>query len=228
MNEKAGCTFATKWMFFQQGLLEEALAYDAWVHKYRIDIYSNSDMYRLTFLSVYSDKYIRLKLVRSPYQRAVSSYIHAIRTGYPIPELSKFLGRDIDKKNTFSFEEYLAFLEQTGVRKCDPHHRMQTEKAELSGKLKIDRVIKLEGSISKFRQIEDEYELKSADLLSFSQSIHHHKRINNEEYCGNRKFTRHERKFSQFQLFYNDTLKEKVANLYACDFKQYGYPLDEI
>lgn len=215
-------------MFFQLGILDKALAYDDWVHNYRRDIYYNSDNYRLIFLSVFSEQYTRIKLVRSPYQRAVSSYIHAIRTGYPIMELSKFLGREIGNKNTFSFEEYLAYLEQTGVKKCNPHHRVQTEKAELSGALKIDRVIKLEESIAEFRRIEEEYGLKSSDLVAFSQSIHNHKRINSEEYCGDRRFFRRERKFSQFQSFYNAASKKKVAALYACDFEQYGYPIDEI
>ena len=228
VNEKAGCTFATKWFFFQLGILEKALEYNDWIHKYRYDVYYKSDHYRLSFLSIFSKNYIRMKLVRSPYQRAVSSYIHAIRTRYANRELSEFLHRAIDDKNTFSFEEYLAYLEQTGVRKCNPHHRVQTEKAELSGSLKIDRLIWLEDSMPEFRRMEDEYGLITSDLSSLSQSIHHRKRVNDEEFCGDRKFFQRERNFSQFQSFYNDKLKEKVANLYASDFKQYGYPIDEI
>lgn len=228
VNEKAGCTFATKWLFFHLGILDEALEYDNWIHKYRYDIYYKSDSYRLNFLSIFSRRYTRIKLVRSPYQRAVSSYIHAIRTSYANRELSEFLGREIDETDTFTFEDYLAYLEKTGVRRCNPHHRIQAEKAELSGSLKIDRLIRLEESTEEFRRIEDEFGLQPSDLESLSQSAHHRNRIDSEEYCGNRKFGKREKKFSQYQSFYNDNLKEKVANLYACDFKQYNYPVDEI
>lgn len=228
VNEKAGCTFAAKWAFFQLGILEEALQYNEWVHRYRYDIYYKSDDYRLNFLSIFSPKYTRIKLVRSPYQRVVSSYIHAIRTRYAIRELSEFLGREIDDKNTFSFEEYVAYLEKTGVRKCNPHHRVQTEKAEFSGSLKIDQVIRLEESMAAFRRIEDDYSLRASDLPSLSQSIHNRKRVDDEEYCGDRKYFQREKSFSQFQSFYNDALKKKVAQIYACDFDQYSYPIDEI
>ena len=228
INEKSGCTFATKWLFFQLGILDEALEYDKWIHRYRYDIYYRTDNYRLNFLSVYSNQYTRLKLVRSPYQRAVSSYIHALRTSYDIQELSRFLGRKIDNNNTFTFEEFVAYLEKTGVRNCNPHHRMQTEKAELSGSLKIDRIIRLEDSITEFQQLEEKYGLQSSDLGSLSQSHHHHKRIQNVEYCGNRIFPKREKDFSQYQSFYNDAMKEKIAAIYAHDFKQYNYPVDEI
>jgi len=228
VNEKAGCTFATKWFFFQLGILDEALNYDDWIHKYRYDVYYRSDNYRSSFISIFSNKHTRLKLVRSPYQRAVSSYIHAIRTSYAMKEISGFLGREINDTNTFTFEEFVAYLEKTGVRKCNPHHRIQTEKAELNGSLKIDGIIRLEESMAEFRLIENKYGLKISDLELLSKSPHHRKRVENEEYCGNRKFVKREKSFSQYQAFYDDRLKQKVASLYACDFNQYNYPVDEV
>ena len=228
VNEKSGCTFATKWLFFHLGILDEAMEYDNWIHKYRYDIYYKQDRYRLNFISIFSNKYTRMKLVRSPYQRAVSSYIHAIRTRYATQELSRFLDREVNDENTFTFEEFVAYLEKTGVRKCNPHHRAQAEKAELTGYLKIDRVVKLEGSIAEFRRIEDEYCLKPSDLDSLSKSAHHHNRIESNEYCGDRKFSKREKNFNQYQSFYNDELKDKIANLYASDFYQYNYPVDEL
>lgn len=228
VNEKAGCTFAIKWFFFQQGLLEDALAYDAWIHKYRYDIYYKQDKYRLNFLSIRSRKYSRIKLVRSPYQRAVSSYIHAIKTNYAGKELSEFLGREITHFKTFTFEEFVAFLEQTGVRKCNPHHRIQAETAELNGSLKIDRVIRLENANPEFRRLEDDFCLKASDLESFSQSLHHRKRVVSDEYCGDKEYPKREQTFSQYQSFYNDDLMRKVADIYACDFRQYNYPVDEL
>lgn len=87
-------------VFFQLGLLNEALDYHHWVHNYRIDIYYKQKEYLANLNSVLSPDYLRIKLVRSPYQRAVSSYIHAIRTRYATEDLSRFLQRDVsDEKN---------------------------------------------------------------------------------------------------------------------------------
>ena|SRR5437764_1483861 len=43
-SAKSGSTFAMKWMFAHMGLLEKALAYDSWIHCYRMHIlYSSAE-----------------------------------------------------------------------------------------------------------------------------------------------------------------------------------------
>jgi len=227
-SAKSGCTFATKWFFFQLGLLNEALDYHHWVHNYRIDIYYKQKEYLANLNSVLSPDYLRIKLVRSPYQRAVSSYIHAIRTRYATEDLSRFLQRDVSDEKKFTFEEFIDYLEATGVKNCNPHHRVQLENLEADGLLQFDKIIKLEESFPAFLQLEQELGLKSSDLGSFAQSQHHRNRDASDEYCGNKLYKRSDQTFGQFRAFYNDSLKEKIANLYMCDFEQYHYPLGEI
>ncbi len=41
-SPKAGCSVAVKWFFYHQGLLDEALAYHRWVHRYRQDVFQAS------------------------------------------------------------------------------------------------------------------------------------------------------------------------------------------
>lgn len=232
LNEKAGCTFATSWFFFQQGLLEEALDYHFWIHNYRYDVYYKQKIYKSTLKSILSENFTRIKLVRSPFQRAVSSYIHAIKTKYTTTEISDFLGRKVNDDEKFTFEEFVEYLEKSGVENCNPHHRVQVEKLEKAGLLQFDKIIKLEESLPAFRQIENELGLKQSnpDLIfeSISKSRHHRKRINSDEYCGNRMFKQKDAAFSQYQAFYNNSLKQKIANLYTCDFEHYNYAIDEI
>lgn len=232
LNEKAGCTFATNWFFYQQGILEDALDYHFWIHNYRYDVYYKQNVYKSSLKTILSDEYTRIKLVRSPYQRAVSSYIHAIRTSYANHMISEFLGREIDDDGKFTFEEYIAFLEDTGVEKCNPHHRVQVERLEKSGVLKFDKIIKLEESLPAFREIENELGLKKSDpdsiLDSISKLRHHRDRIESSDYCGNIMYRQKDTAFSTYPAFYNDISKEKVARLYACDFEYYGYSKDEI
>lgn len=232
LNEKAGCTFATNWFFFQQNLLADALDYHFWIHNYRYDVYYKQKKYKANLTSILSDEYTRIKLVRSPYQRVVSSYIHAVKTTYAIDELSNFLGREINNDNKFTFEEFIGFLEATGVEDCNPHHRTQVEKLEKSGILTIDRVIKLEDASTGFKQLEKDLDLKESDqnsiLASISELSHHRQRVSGDEYCGNRMYNQFDTTFGEYTAFYNETLKNKVAGLYEQDFNQYNYSIDEL
>ncbi|MBW2456555.1 MAG: hypothetical protein JRI68_18700, partial [Deltaproteobacteria bacterium] len=90
-SAKAGCTFAVKWFFRQVGLLDAALAYSSWVHDYRIDRFYGGESYRPEALL---DPGMRvIKFARDPYERTVSSYVHAVRTGYDDPKVQDCLGR---------------------------------------------------------------------------------------------------------------------------------------
>lgn len=227
-SAKSGCTFATNWFFYQQGLLEEALEYDPWIHWYRIDVYYKEKDYREKLSRIFKPDYTLVKLVRSPYQRAVSSYIHAIRTKYVDAAISDYLGREVNKENKFTFEEFVLFLEETGVENSNLHHRTQVEKLERDGLLNITKIIKLEESIAQFRQLEKEFGLKQSDLNNFSQSRHHRNKVFTGDYSGNKMYTHHDRIFGDYRSFYNDSVKKRIADLYACDFKEYEYNTDEL
>jgi hypothetical protein len=226
-SAKAGCTFATKWFFYQQGLLDEALAYNKWVHEYRRNIYNKTATYKKELNHVNSSKYIRIKLVRSPYQRAVSSYIHAVMHNHINTEITEFLARPLTQEHRFSFEEFISFLEETGVQDCNPHNRVQALQVELQNKLSFSYIIKLENSYADFKDIENKFNLKISDFETLSESHHHRKKISSEEFNGDKILGRINKYFFEYASFYNKTLKNQVAKLYACDFSQYQYDIDE-
>ena len=75
---KAGCTTVTKLVFGAMGILDEANAYGEWVHTYRSEVFSIK--YRdwvATEKQLLDENYIKMKIVRNPYLRAVSSYLSA-------------------------------------------------------------------------------------------------------------------------------------------------------
>jgi hypothetical protein len=45
---------------------------------------------------------------------------------------------------------------------------------------------------------------------------------------GDRIFGKKDRQFYEYRTFYNDNLRDRVARLYACDFSQYRYDVNEI
>src|SRR5215813_12169016 len=77
-SAKAGCTLAIKMLFRYQGLVDEAEKVTDWVHNYRVRVY-----YARHGLATHRDLIdpglLKMKVVRDPYDRAVSSYVTAVR-----------------------------------------------------------------------------------------------------------------------------------------------------
>jgi hypothetical protein len=63
---KAACTTVIKWLFQQNGLLPEALAYNSWVHKYRLRQYQKSERYLSRLKRLSSGGFEVVKIVRDP------------------------------------------------------------------------------------------------------------------------------------------------------------------
>ena len=227
-SAKAGCTFATKWFFFHQGILEEAMEFSNWVHDYRIRVYYKQEKYREELNCVLADDYTRIKLVRSPYQRAVSSYLHAIKTKYADKLLAEFLDREVNYENKFTFEEFVDFLQTEDISTCNPHHRMQIDPLELTEALQFNKIIKLEESFDGFNRIEKETGLEKTNMEKFSQSYHHTKKIDNKIYCGNVLFKTRDKKFGEYKNFYNQSSKSIIRSIYAVDFESYDYSTENI
>ena len=78
-SAKSAATVVAKMFFNHLGLLEEALQYSDWIHDYREDIY-NPAIKSVDLQKCFLDStFVKIKFVRNPYSRAVSSYIHCLR-----------------------------------------------------------------------------------------------------------------------------------------------------
>jgi hypothetical protein len=224
-SAKAGCTFAVKWFFFQMGLLPGAEAYDPWVHKYRIEVYYRSPDYRKYCMRLLRNEITVIKIVRDPFARAVSSYIHALKHGYENKAVSLFLGRTHDTDFSFSFSEFLRYLSAVNLMKCNVHHRLQVQGPELAGILKVSEVVKLEEGEARITAIEEKYGLLHSRPSAFSASPHHVSRQDSGGFYGDHRFPGNAKNstFPQNRNFYNDLLRERVRVLYRNDFETYGY-----
>jgi hypothetical protein len=219
---KAGCTFAVSWYFEQTGLLAEALAHNHWVHRFRHE-YCKSDRYRPEHIA---DPGMRIvKFVRNPFDRAVSSYVHAVRTGYADKEVAHFLGRELSRQKTFSFREFVEYLGSTSLRTCNPHHRLQLHELEAEGLVRVDHVVQVEHGRQQVPALEASLGLKATDLDRLMTSTHHATRVASERFVGDDRLVlgRDSASVAPTRNFYDDALAARVATLYATDFAAYGY-----
>lgn len=234
-SAKSGSLFAVKWFFHHIGLIEKANKYHFWAHKYRTDIYYRSDDYLNSikdYVSKNGNGYLTVKLVRNPYERAVSSYMHfllmlrqGIRKVYS--ELSISRGR-----LNYSFEEYIGLISQIDLSNCDVHWRRQYNIYE--EKIHIDRVIQLRDSEEKFKQLEEKLGLESI-LKSKIRSSHHHTKISVEDnvktraqgYVGNIDFGEEIKSVRpEYYQFYNEQTLIAISTLYSVDFSKYNFDLE--
>lgn len=126
---KSACTSVVIWYLHTMGLLEGARSYSRWPHDFRIDrLYKRAED-REARASLRMSQVTVLKVVRDPLERAVSSFRHALATGYARESILAALGIDTAARG-LSFERFIDFLEREDLQACDPHHALQWHPVE--------------------------------------------------------------------------------------------------
>ena len=128
-SPKSACTTTLIWFLHVSGFGEEARAHSSWPHRYRLEVYNRSEAFHRALAAGFKGMR-RIRVIRDPFDRAVSSFRHAIGTGYADPKISAFLGRRLRKDGKFSFREFLDFLESEKIDKANTHHRQQLQPIE--------------------------------------------------------------------------------------------------
>ncbi|CAB9501002.1 expressed unknown protein [Seminavis robusta] len=149
---KGGATLATQILLRKVGLYETAVKYHPWIHNYRSTVYetehpnqgSCQDLCGTSTRSTQLETdWLCLKLVRSPLDRIVSSYVHVLRTdpqSLVFPELDQHLLQQQKQKQLHSsysrkiatFADFVAALELrlqpaiTPITLHDVHFMLQT------------------------------------------------------------------------------------------------------
>lgn len=230
-SAKSGCTFVVKWFFFQINHLDAALDFKHFVHQYRGQVYMKSAHYiksRKDFISKKGRGYLKIKIVRNPFERAVSSYIHFLgMVKNKDPEIKSNFGIECKKQN-FSFNEFLNLLLTVNIRRCNIHWRQQYQFIER--RLNMNHIIHLKKSMDELLNLEQKYSLsKTKDMANLSHSKHHsfcQKSNISQQFCGDVAFSFEvKRNRPEYKYFYNDRLLEKVRRIYQVDFEQYNFDL---
>lgn len=217
---KSGCTTVNKWFFFQIGILNNANKDTIEVHRYRDFVYRKEPSYtqELTtiLLKAQKDTY---KIVRNPYKRAVSSFLHTICS----PWLLVLFNSDINKG--LSFKQFLYHLKNLGgaIHTIDRHIAPQYIYGE---EHIIKNYIQLETFNNRITEIEHKYKLLKAPISQISKSSHHFS--NKMIHSGNFAETTLTYKtlsgnFPTYDSFYDNETKNLVNEIFIRDFEVYNY-----
>jgi hypothetical protein len=216
-----------KWIFFHMGVFDEA---SPRVHKYRVEKLYPSAQYKAAIddFTRSPETYRAVKFVRTPFKRAVSSYIQAARFGYEDAGLSSFLGREIDAAVRFSFREFLHYLRTVDLRRCNIHHQLQTHAFERHCMLASTFIVNLDYSLQTLPKLERFLGLSQSDAERFRESHHHTRAPRNfaDGFNGDTIFDIYGKvapEMANYRSFYDAKLRDLTCSLYAEDFVRYGF-----
>ena len=216
---RASCTVVSSFFIHHMGLYEQAKEMSGWIHNFRGAVLNTHKKYVPSVSDWQDQNILKVKVVRNPYLRAVSSYTHHIRTSC----------------SNRSFEEYLkdlligdtAELPNDQVKTRNYHAKQQYSQIDKS----VNEIVKIEEVESRLKKIDQRYGsdlLNSYLIVKRSDSHIMGKDLSIKEYTGDKPGNFYRVGFKKYRIpdylyFYNQTTKHLVEQLYREDISKYGY-----
>ena len=240
-SQKAGCSSLVKWFFFQIGKLDEAMSYNNWIHRYRTEVFLRQPGYQSqTAQLLDSRERPVIKLVRNPYDRAVSSFLHTVRgagrkkePGWEMAILRaarERAGKPVGNRPRLSFRDFMRHLAANGTAFEQINGHVAQQYLPVEDGL-VARIIRLESFDADIRQVETDYGLKASPLELITTSRHHlnvDKAARGSGACAADQDIayRHIRDeaLPAYAAMYDAETTELVRTCFGDDFDKYGYP----
>jgi hypothetical protein len=129
-STKSGCSHVILWALNHNRLLDQALAYDEWPHKFRMHVYEKRAVFKLpmhAFLRSGGRGHTLVKVTRDPKARLVSIFRHACRFAFLRDEVRETLSFDIRNRglSLADLDAVLGRLQLVPPTRVDPHLRVQ-------------------------------------------------------------------------------------------------------
>jgi hypothetical protein len=235
-SAKSGSKAAKFWYFARIGLLGEAADFPEpgrpRPHQFQNEVVNNRTFYREWLESTDPTQLAWLRVIRDPYNRAISSYRHALRHGYENSRIKHCLGLKITERG-LSFVEFLDYLLAIDITDCNLHHSQQWHPIEQHVTLRKVVNLDKEQLLDALEAFEEALGLPQLDpdirermLEEWGRdSKRYHKRLDAETgSSANVIFTPDEAggAWPSYEAFLSHDTRRKIEQIYAKDFAAYA------
>jgi hypothetical protein len=227
-SAKSACTSVLIWFLHQIGHADVAYDYSRWPHHYRMGVYYKSRLYRMA-LKKRPSRYSVVRVVRDPFERAVSSFRHMLASGAGTDLAGKALRRNDIETAGLSFSEYLDFLDTCDLRTSDQHYALQRHPIE--DVVPVDHLINIstENLFARLNDVEADLGLPITDFAQLSW-LKHLDQARSPNRPGpvidaySRRFDREaaRNEWPKSSAFLVPEARDRIARLYATDIQSYG------
>jgi len=232
-SAKAGSALVASMFFEHMGLLDAAHKHNLWIHRYRTEIFQGKDRkknypFPLTPEKLLSKKVYKIKIIRNPFTRAVSSYCHT-------------MGRKLGALHNFTTQDsFIDFLKNISLPNSaqDIHWSSQIRAVEKTHQGFFNKVCKLENLTEDLKSVNEDLGT-SFDFESQSgksRTPHHTRRKPGSSSCVSALPHVANVPWSQFDVadvpdykyFYNQESYDLVSKIYREDIELYKYSYEEV
>ena len=219
-------------MFLKEMGFEEGADFQGWVHVFR-----QNEFYDLcgrpNSCLFFDPSWYKFKVVRNPYERVVSSYLHTMTQTSDLPD-DRFLLKSIPgihEKRNISFNNFLTYIEHNSPSPLAQdlhsgnHIEMQAYAFEFyawqNGKTVYNQIVKLEELAAGIARVNSE----AGTHYPANVSSHHFERKESvTSYVGDLPWNQLKGKIpDSYGHFYNAPTKERVARIFFADLLVYNY-----
>ena len=218
-SPKAGSAVACKMFFEHMGLLQEALEYGDFAHNYREKIFY-SKFGRSTIEELHNPNYLKFKVIRNPYARIISTFLH-----------TQFL--KIRRQPAGKDESFFEFIIRKDRDISETVH-LVPQKGSYESK-ETFHLIRLENFVEEIEKLNAKFNTK---FNPHHVSRHHvTKTTKSHGFVGKTKYSQlveknviPPRTSPPYDNFYNEEIKDMVYEMYKkdIDFYEYDFPFESL
>lgn len=201
------------------------------LHQHRINFFNRSEFYAKG-LAIEPSQLFAIRVLRDPFERAVSIYRHALATGFADEDVFKLSGIRVTKEEGFSFRAFLSTVDKLDMNNCDKHYTPQTSIAEIVRK--PDHIINISKTnmFTELNKIVLSRGMKPVDLdeLSWLHSIEKRRRARTQPLEGDnldmqafgRMAAIGEKPFPSYGQLLTQDARDRIRKIYDVDFENYA------
>jgi hypothetical protein len=228
-SPKSACTSVYVWFSAFAGFVDEVLR--SGPHRHRTLIF-NKSAFCAKGLETDPDELFAVKVLRNPYDRAVSIYRHALVTGFADDDIRSAYGGKLTREEGFSFQKFLDLVVKVGFTKSNPHYRPQTMRRDLIRKADYVINISKQDLFSELNAAVASRGMPPVDLgkINWLHSLESRRKARTQPVEGeNLDFqpfdwsaARGDKPFPTYEQLLTHSAKERIREIYGIDFETYG------